>query len=142
MRSRAVRGIVDVMKAARSGIALEIDPAKLEKRTHDVGLGVQPCQSARTCIAKDAHENRFDLVIECVRGEHRGLEIPRHRAKKTPPLVAPFTLFSARLLGCSDNAAESGLQRLSLDHPGRAGRVVSGSVIEGGHEDRRFRRGK
>jgi hypothetical protein len=122
---------------AQASVLLELCAAQLEKRADHVRLRIQAGESARTCVSKDANEDRLDLIVEGMRRHDWRAKIQRCGSKEIPSLGAPLVLSRGDSGRDSDNALESERSRARLHAAGRQGCMIPGSMIESGDDDRR-----
>src|SRR6266404_2931702 len=103
----AVRWILHKGHVVLLGVGCQRRPADVQKGTDDLGFGVQASEAARTGVAKNSHEDGFDLVVEVV-GSYDFCSLLRCDLLEEPPTaVTPFFLAGANGRCAAGNAGES-----------------------------------
>ena len=129
---RHVGRVFDPLEPASARIPEHVLPGALQQRTTYVARSEQAGNSARSGAAQNAHQHRFDLVIDGVRGRDPGRARLGGRSQEPPPRVAEGS-FAAKRAGCS------GADAVDAEHGGpvanqRRGLAGdrSGTVVERG----------
>src|SRR5258706_11223570 len=131
----AVRWILHEGHVALLDVGCQRRSADIQKGTDDLGFGVQTSKPARTGVAKNPHEDGFDLVVEVV-GSYNFCSLLRcDLLEELPTAATPFFLARSNGRWAARDAGESAAECLSRDKRCRSSRGLARAVINGRNGD-------
>src|SRR5258706_10982783 len=95
MFSVAIRWMLHEGHVALLGVGRQRRSADVQKGTNDLGFSVQASEPAWTGVAKNSHEDGFDLVVEVVGRYDFCAPLRCDLLEELPTAVTPFFLARA-----------------------------------------------
>jgi hypothetical protein len=125
-----VRRILNEWNSMLPGIHAQRGATDAQKGANDFRFGVQACQSARSGVAKDAHEDCLDLVIERVRGDDVGVALCRNLLEELPAATPPFFFARADSFSSPTHTKKTATESVARNQSRCTPRRSASAVVE------------